>query len=1013
MKIKRIMAALTALLLIGGAIPSVSAENATENTVYAAENEELASSSVTKNGVRYNVYDDKAAVAEVTGEPGCDIVIADDISGKPVTSIEKGAFDGVKDKMKSVKLGKNIKYIRERTFYEFSELTTAECGEGTEEIGNCTFAYCPRLESVSFGKSLKAIDKCAFFSCPSLASVELPDTLEIIDDFAFEMCPGISKVKLGKGIKRIGDCAFKDSSNISEVDLGDKLEYIGGAAFSGENLKCLVIPETIRSIGRNGCPLYFDFSLEKRDTAIVIKNPDCDVISEYNDDYSECIIVSAEDSASRTYAKEENVRYCSIEDYEKGNYDRLTSINDLIELYGMTFEKNETGLTLTKAKYVGSRCSKVVIPDAVDGVPVTAIGDEVFKEKDIQYVYFGENITEVGESAFEGCRVLYMAVLNDKLKTVGNSAFSGCVNMKEVIVGDNIEAIGEKAFFRCSYIDDFKLTDNIKTIGRKAFGRTRIKEMTIPAGVSELRGCPFEYTDEDYKVSEGMEYNVTLKIMDPECKLSYCDNADEWKDCFIISDEGEPQVFARLNSLRHCTFEEYENNDYTEHKVSYFGKAALREYGMRFEMVGNEAVLDKFVAFDDNSLIIPDEVEGIPVTGISGSALFEQPTVKRIVLGNNIKTITEAMFSQPLLSSLRIVDIGDGVEIIEKDAFKYSETLASVGFGKNIKEVGSEAFERCTKLQSVIDLPNAVTIGEMAFDDCKSIKSIELGNSLKTIGSSAFSGSCDYKVLELPDSLEYIGKYAFSDGYALEEVKCGSGLKYIGDYAFEGNSLLRKVTLNEGLAELGKGAFEHCYLLNEVNIPTTLTEIKEDTFYHTCIKSLVLPKSIKSVAENAYYSLWRTTDEDRLIDDSHYVRQITLPLLEDGVSITVLNPDCEIDKSAFYGNFTELRGYKGSTAEEYTKAAFKEWLFVPIDGSPSEFLAGDTNCDGTVDLADAVLIMQALANPNRYGLSGTSDKRITEQGWDNGDVDKNVAGLTVNDAQKIQSYLLGKISSFD
>ena len=59
---------------------------------------------------------------------------------------------------------------------------------------------------------------------------------------------------------------------------------------------------------------------------------------------------------------------------------------------------------------------------------------------------------------------------------------------------------------------------------------------------------------------------------------------------------------------------------------------------------------------------------------------------------------------------------------------------------------------------------------------------------------------------------------------------------------------------------------------------------------------------------------------------------------------------------------------------------------------------GDTNCDGTVELADAILIMQYLANPNKYS--------ITEQGKLNGDVDKTVNGLTSNDALRIQEYLL-------
>ena len=67
------------------------------------------------------------------------------------------------------------------------------------------------------------------------------------------------------------------------------------------------------------------------------------------------------------------------------------------------------------------------------------------------------------------------------------------------------------------------------------------------------------------------------------------------------------------------------------------------------------------------------------------------------------------------------------------------------------------------------------------------------------------------------------------------------------------------------------------------------------------------------------------------------------------------------------------------------------------------YKAGDANCDGTVELADAILIMQSLANPNKYV--------ITEQGKLNGDVDKSTTGLTSNDALKIQEFLLHKIES--
>ena len=60
-------------------------------------------------------------------------------------------------------------------------------------------------------------------------------------------------------------------------------------------------------------------------------------------------------------------------------------------------------------------------------------------------------------------------------------------------------------------------------------------------------------------------------------------------------------------------------------------------------------------------------------------------------------------------------------------------------------------------------------------------------------------------------------------------------------------------------------------------------------------------------------------------------------------------------------------------------------------------------------MADAVMIMQALANPNKYGIDGTAEHHLTEQGKLNGDMDGN--GLTVGDAQAIQRKLLGIVEN--
>ncbi len=73
--------------------------------------------------------------------------------------------------------------------------------------------------------------------------------------------------------------------------------------------------------------------------------------------------------------------------------------------------------------------------------------------------------------------------------------------------------------------------------------------------------------------------------------------------------------------------------------------------------------------------------------------------------------------------------------------------------------------------------------------------------------------------------------------------------------------------------------------------------------------------------------------------------------------------------------------------------------------------SGDANCDDSVDMGDVVLIMQSLANPDKYGVGGSDKYALTEQGKVNADVDKSSKGITNNDALRIQEFLLHKVEN--
>ena len=71
--------------------------------------------------------------------------------------------------------------------------------------------------------------------------------------------------------------------------------------------------------------------------------------------------------------------------------------------------------------------------------------------------------------------------------------------------------------------------------------------------------------------------------------------------------------------------------------------------------------------------------------------------------------------------------------------------------------------------------------------------------------------------------------------------------------------------------------------------------------------------------------------------------------------------------------------------------------FDNVDILESETLIGDANVDGDINMADAVLIMQSLSNPNEYKLS--------EQGVINADYNGD-GGVTALDALEIQILMI-------
>lgn len=105
--------------------------------------------------------------------------------------------------------------------------------------------------------------------------------------------------------------------------------------------------------------------------------------------------------------------------------------------------------------------------------------------------------------------------------------------------------------------------------------------------------------------------------------------------------------------------------------------------------------------------------------------------------------------------------------------------------------------------------------------------------------------------------------------------------------------------------------------------------------------------------------------------------------------------------------------FSNGTKVPYDVKATSGSVKVP-SGTLSATLRGDADCDSSVRINDAVLILQSISSPDKYGINGSAGSHITAQGMANADVcggstGKGGDGVTVNDALEIQKYLLGTV----
>lgn len=281
-----------------GAVSAVSfaAESAAATTGEATEED----NTVVIDSLTYRVYADRAEFIKCEETASGDVVIADEVSGVPVTRISSRAFafcnsiTSVKIPAKVTSIGDHLagyaKALEKYTVDEKNETFCAVDGVVYTKDMKKLVAYPTAFPSTDFTvpSSVEVIGDGAAYTA-NIVNLIIPDSVTEVEGFAFTYCKSLKTVKLSAALKKIGYSGFGNTA-LESVELPSATEEIGPSAFGG----CRALK------------------------TITVNNPDMKIGSSAIETNEELVIRGGDNSTAQAYAAENGVTFEKVENIPAG-----------------------------------------------------------------------------------------------------------------------------------------------------------------------------------------------------------------------------------------------------------------------------------------------------------------------------------------------------------------------------------------------------------------------------------------------------------------------------------------------------------------------------------------------------------------------------------------------------------------------------------------------------------------------------------------------------------------------
>ena len=380
-----------------------------------------------------------------------------------------------------------------------------------------------------------------------------------------------------------------------------------------------------------------------------------------------------------------------------------------------TYTQTGTGLTINKVE-LKKYGTHLVIPDTINGSPVTRMGNNVFyntkSHGKLESITIPDTMTYIYTYSFYMCT---------SLKNVNFGNVTDCEISKNTFSGINFTA--------CTALETvtFGNTKNV-TIGENAF-----------AGLKNLKTVDF-----------GNPTGMVVK-----------NNAFKGSGLTNV-------IVPKGASLGQYVFSECPNLVRAEIYASPLTQIEQTTNPSTGKVTSEKTLYSEYLFAECPVL---REVTVTNYETIYESMFRECPALEKVNVGN-ATTIDQSAFVSCM--SLKTFNSNGKVKI-GNYSFQNCSGLEYFDFSK-VSALGLCSFKNCSSLKSV-DLSNFNSIPSDCFSGCSSLTELDLSSVIR-IGKSAFTGCTGLKELHIENDM-YIGEYAFKDCTGLEKIIVEDNVKYI------------------------------------------------------------------------------------------------------------------------------------------------------------------------------------------------------------------------------------------